>query len=264
MAAVSTMSTLAASGLTVAVGERVLVEGLDLTVGPGDVLVVLGRNGTGKTLLLHTLAGLRAPGAGTVTLDGRPLQAWRRRDLARRLGLLLQIYEDAFPLDVLDAVLIGRHPHIDFWQWEGARDREVARAALAAVDMTGMEARAVDTLSGGERRRVAIATLLAQEPALYLLDEPLNHLDPQHQIAVLEHFAGLARSGHGVVASLHDPNLAVRFGTHALLLHGDGRWQSGPVADVVTAQNLSALFRTPIVQVPFPGGAVFVNAGSGA
>jgi iron complex transport system ATP-binding protein len=254
---------LTADAVDVHSGRRLLVAGLTLAARAGEIIAVLGRNGTGKTLLLHTLAALRAPHAGSIALDGRPLHAWRRRDLARRLGLLLQIYEDAFPLDVLDAVLIGRHPHIDFWQWEGALDRDVARAALAAVDMTGMEERAVDTLSGGERRRVAIATLLAQAPALYLLDEPLNHLDPQHQIAILEHFAALARCGHGVVASLHDPNLAARFGTHALLLHGDGRWQSGRVADVVTAPNLSALFRTPIVQVPFGSGAVYVNAGSG-
>jgi iron complex transport system ATP-binding protein len=240
----------------------VLVEGLELDVAPGEILVILGRNGTGKTLLLHTLAGLRPPAAGAVRLDGRPIAELGRGDIARRMGLLLQIYEDAFPLSVLDAVFIGRHPHLGFWQWEGPADRDIARAALAAVDLENMEERAVATLSGGERRRLAIATLLAQEPTVCLLDEPLNHLDPQHQIGVLEHFAGLARAGHTIVASLHDPNLAARFGTRALLLHGDGRWQTGPVATVLTAANLSALFCTPIVQVPFARGAVFVSVGS--
>ena len=223
------MNVLAAHGITVAVGARVLVEQLELRIAPGDLLVILGRNGSGKTLLLHTLAGLRAPAAGRVTLDDRALSAWPRRDLAQRLGLLLQIYEDAFPLTVLDAVLIGRHPHLGFWQWEGGGDRAIARAALVTVGLEGMEERAVATLSGGERRRLAIAALLAQQPGVYLLDEPLNHLDPQHQIAVLAHCAALARAGHAVAASLHDPNLAARFGTRALLLHGDGRWLAGPV-----------------------------------
>jgi len=251
--------TLSARGVSVAVGSRVLIERLDLSVAAGELLVVLGRNGTGKTLLLHTLAGLRAPAAGDVLLDGQPIAALGRRTVAKRLGLLLQIYEDAFPLSVLDAVLIGRHPHLEFWQWEGTVDREIARAALAAVDLEGMEERAIATLSGGERRRLAIGTLLAQQPAVCLLDEPLNHLDPQHQIGVLEHFAGLARNGHAVVASLHDPNLAARFGTRALILHGDGRWLAGHVTDVLTAPHLSSLFRTPIVEVPSELGAVFIS-----
>jgi iron complex transport system ATP-binding protein len=257
------MSVLRAQGLRITVGARELVKDLDLGLAPGDLLVILGRNGTGKTMLLHTLAGLRAPAAGQVQLDGRPLADIGRREVAQRLGLLLQIYEDAFPLRVLDAVLVGRHPHLGFWQWEGSVDHAIARSALAAMDLEGMEDRAVATLSGGERRRLAIATLLAQEPSVCLLDEPLTHLDPQHQIAVLEHCAGLARAGRAVAATLHDPNLAARFGTRALLLHGDGRWLCGPIPDVLTAPHLSALFRTPIVQVPAQIGAVFVSGGPG-
>ena len=257
------MSVLRAQGLRVAVGARELVKDFDLELAPGELLVILGRNGTGKTMLLHTLAGLRAPAAGQVQLDGRPLADIGRRQVAQRLGLLLQIYEDAFPLRVLDAVLVGRHPHLGFWQWESSVDHAIARAALAAMDLEGMEDRAVATLSGGERRRLAIATLLAQEPSVCLLDEPLNHLDPQHQIAVLEHCAGLARAGRAVAATLHDPNLAARFGTRALLLHGDGRWLCGAIPDVLTAPHLSALFRTPIVQVPAEIGAVFVSGGTG-
>jgi iron complex transport system ATP-binding protein len=251
--------TLQAQDVSVAVGTRTLVDRLQLSIEGGELLVVLGRNGTGKTLLLHTLAGLRRPAAGEVLLDGQPIHALARRTVAQRLGLLLQIYEDAFPLSVLDAALTGRHPHLGFWQWEGTMDRDIARAALAAVDLEGMEERAIATLSGGERRRLAIATLLAQQPAVCLLDEPLNHLDPQHQISVLEHFAGLARAGHAVVASLHDPNLAARFGTRALILHGDGRWLAGDVADVLTATHLSSLFRTPIMEIPSTIGTVFVN-----
>jgi iron complex transport system ATP-binding protein len=257
------MSVLKAEGVRVAVGSRVLVDDLDLEIGPGELLVILGRNGTGKTLLLHTLAGLRAPTAGAVRLDGRPLADIGRRQVALRLGLLLQIYEDAFPLRVLDAVLVGRHPHLGFWQWEGTVDHEIAHAALAAMDLEGMEDRVVATLSGGERRRLAIATLLAQEPAgvppRRAPQSPRSAAPDRRARSLRGARARRARGRRDAARS----NLAARFGTRALLLHGDGRWQCGAIPDVLTATHLSALFRTPIVQVPAQIGAVFVSGGPG-
>src|SRR5581483_8078472 len=146
---------------------------------------VLGRNGCGKTLTLHTLAGLRAAATGTVLLDGVPLEQHNRRSAARRLGLLAQDIEDGFASTSLETVLIGRHPHLAFWQWESAADVAIAHKALATVDMADFASRRTDTLSGGELRRVAVAALLAQAPDICLLDEPTNHLDPHHQLAVL-------------------------------------------------------------------------------
>ena len=109
----------------------------------------------------------------------------------------------------------------------------------------------VSTLSGGERRRLALATLLMQDPELLLLDEPLNHLDPQHRFSVLACLARLAKSGKGVVASLHDPMLAAQYATHALLLQGDGQWFFGPVADLLTAVRLEALYKTPFATIQY-------------
>ena len=151
------------AGVGVRAGARELVRGLAVEFAPGELVAILGRNGSGKTLTLHTLAGLRAPEAGEVSLDGAPIASLSRRAVALRLGLLPQDLEDAFVTTALETVLIGRHPHLALWQWESAEDERLAREALAAVDMEDFATRRTDTLSGGEQRRVAVAALLAQQ-----------------------------------------------------------------------------------------------------
>jgi len=244
--------------LDVQVAGRRLVDALDLQCRPGRLVAILGRNGAGKTLTLHTLAGLRAPSAGSVNLGGQRLADWPRPALARSLGLLPQSVEDPFPVTVLDTVLVGRYPHLGFWRWERPDDYVAARAALAAVGLGDLEARDVDSLSGGERRRLAIATLLAQDPPVCLLDEPINHLDPSHQLSVLALFRARADAGGTVLASLHDATLAARFADDALLLHGDGRWDFGPIDETLDPERLSALYQSPVRRLDCEGRRVFV------
>jgi iron complex transport system ATP-binding protein len=249
---------LSCSELDIEVAGRLLVKSLSLSLAPGRFVALLGRNGAGKTLTLHTLAGLRQADGGTVLLDGRPLPAWPPAERARCLGLLPQAAEDPLPVTVLETTLIGRHPHIDFWRWEDSRDVAIARQRLAEVDLAGLEGRSVDTLSGGERRRLAVATLLAQDPATCLLDEPTNHLDPPHQLGVLKLFRGRADAGGSIVASLHDATLAARFADDALLLHGDGRWAFGPCDEVLTPASLSELYMSSIHEIAWGGRRVFI------
>jgi iron complex transport system ATP-binding protein len=251
---------LAAGNISVRAGTRALVTALSAQFAAGEVVAILGRNGSGKTLTLHTLAGLRPPEQGEVFLDGAPLPQLGRRAIALRLGLLPQDLEDAFVASALETVLIGRHPHLSLWQWETADDERIARDALAAVGMTDFASRRTDTLSGGEQRRVAVASLLAQQPAIFLLDEPTNHLDPHHQLAVLGLFRQLADSGRSVITTLHDPTLAARFADRALLLFGDGRWSLGPVAAALTSATLSELYVTPMIELRGQSGRVFVSA----
>ena len=251
---------LRAAAVTVRAGARELVRELSLELAAGEVVAILGRNGSGKTLTLHTLAGLREPAAGAVSLDGVALPQLRRRALALRLGLLPQDLEDAFVSTAIETVLIGRHPHLAAWQWESAQDERIAREALRAVDMERFALRRTDTLSGGEQRRVAVAALLAQQPSIFLLDEPTNHLDPHHQLAVLGLFRELANSGHTVITTLHDPTLAARFADRVLLLHGDGRWMLGPVGTTITAASLSELYLAPMIELGAEGRRVFVSA----
>jgi iron complex transport system ATP-binding protein len=250
---------LAAESLDVTVAGRRLVDSLSFSAARGEFACVLGANGAGKTLTLHTLAGLRPAAVGSVRLAGRPLAAWSRRERARRLALLTQVTEDPFPGTVLDAVLIGRHPHLKLWQWEGARDLAIARDALSQCDLAGLEEREIDTLSGGERRRVSIAAVLAQDPDVLLLDEPHNHLDPHHQLEVLKLLRARADAGGVVLASLHDPDVAARFADRVLLLFGDGRWAHGATDEVLTAGALSAIYRVRMREVVVEGRRLFLS-----
>ena len=247
-------------GLEVCVGGRTLVRALDLCVPQGSMLAILGPNGCGKSLSLHTLAGLRAPKTGEILISGRPLGSWPRRTLARELALLPQNVEDPFPASVMETVLLGRHPHIPRWQWESAHDLAVASAALAAVGLAGYEDRGVLTLSGGERRRAALAAVLAQTPRIFLLDEPTNQLDPNHQIEALQLLRRRADEGAAVIVILHDANLAARFADAALLIGKDGRWRCGRVADILTAQNLSTLYDTRFDAAEIGGRRIFFQA----
>ena len=252
--------TLAARGVEVAVGARRLVAGLSLEFSPGEFVAILGRNGSGKTLTLHTLAGLRRPQAGEVSLDGAAMESLSRRAVALRLGLLAQDVEESFVTTALEAVLVGRHPHLKLWQWESADDERIARAALTAVDLEDFAGRRTDTLSGGELRRVAVAALLAQEPWVFLLDEPSNHLDPAHQLGILGLFRELCTAGKTVIATLHDPTVAARFADRVVLLHGDGRWAAGAASELLTAEKLSELYLAPMLELEKDGRRIFVSA----
>jgi iron complex transport system ATP-binding protein len=251
---------LSAVAVSVRAGLRELVRELSVEFAPGEVVVILGRNGSGKTLTLHTLAGLRPPAAGMVSLDGVAMARLHRRVVALRLGLLPQDLEDSFVSSAIETVLIGRHPHLSLWQWESAEDERLAREALRAVDMEEFATRRTDTLSGGEQRRVAVAALLAQQPAIFLLDEPTNHLDPHHQLAILGLFRALADSGRTIITTLHDPTLAARFADRVLLLHGDGRWLLGSVGTTLTAASLSELYLARMIELGQDGRRVFVTA----
>jgi iron complex transport system ATP-binding protein len=223
-----------------------LCERLDLDVRAGQCWAIVGPNGAGKSTLLRALAGLAPPHAGSIAYEGTPLRALAPRERARLRGWLPQDSTDFFPATVHEAVLVGRHPHLRRWQWESPRDIECADRALADVGLAGFGARALPSLSGGERRRVALASLLAQDPDLLLLDEPASHLDLAHQIAALDAMATLARErGKAVVMVLHELHLALRYADHAIAL-GNGRASAGPADEVLTVEAMSVLFGQPL------------------
>jgi len=253
------MTLLETRSLQVTIGDTAVCRDLDLTINAGERWCILGCNGAGKTTLLLTLAGLRPPQAGHIALQQQALSALPRRQVARQIGILFQDQTDAFPANVLDTVLTGRHPWLGPLQWEGTADLEKARTALQAVGLAGIEQRSVTTLSGGERRRLGIATLLTQDPQLLLLDEPTNHLDIHHQIRTLQLVSELAANGdRALLLVMHDLNLAARYCNRFLLLFGDGETAQGNAAEVLTRPNLERLYQHPLLPLQGPQGQVWV------
>ena len=206
--------------------------------------------------MLSTLAGLRAPHAGAITLNDKPLQEFSPRQRAQQIGLMVQDDHDEAETTVLDVALLGRLPYLQWWQAESAADEAFARAALNSVGLGETETRRAATLSGGERRRLAIAALITQQAPLLLLDEPNSHLDLHQQIALLNLLCALPNKT--LVMSLHDVNLAARYCTHALLLFGEGAACAGPVEQMLQPAVLSTLYRHPVIAHETAAGRVFL------
>jgi len=242
------MSLINCNNLTVKIADTQVCEDLTLSINAGENWAILGMNGCGKTTLLHTLAGLLPAQSGDINLNTINLSDLSRRDIAQQLGLLLQHQEDHFPGTVLEAALIGRHPHLKSWQWETESDEQLVIDTLKLVGLEHFSQRSILTLSGGERQRVALATLLVQQTKIRLLDEPVNHLDIHHQHDVMK----ILTTNNDSIANvfvLHDVNLAARYCDHALLIYGDGKVLQGTCADMLSEKNLTELYQHPLQEI---------------
>jgi iron complex transport system ATP-binding protein len=239
-----------ARGLGVDLGGRRVLDGVDLDVRAGELLALVGPNGAGKSTLLGALVGDVAPAAGSVEVDGRSPRAWTHLDLARRRAVLPQQATVSFPFEVRDVVRMGRSP------WAGTeRDRvddELIRVALRSADVIHLVRRRVPSLSGGERARVALARVLAQDTQLLLLDEPTAALDVHHQELVFDVARDRVRRGDGLVTVVHDLGLAAAHADRVALL-ADGRLAAvGPPDDVLRPDLLSEVYRHDIEVVAHP------------
>jgi iron complex transport system ATP-binding protein len=238
---------LAAEDLRFDYGRGPVLRGVGLAVAPGEIVGVIGPNGSGKTTLVRLLAGVLRPAGGRVTLAGRPLDALSRRDVARRLAVVPQDSAVEFPFTALEVVLMGRAPHLPPLAFPRARDLDVARRAMGALDVGALEGRALAELSGGERQRVLLARALAQEPAVLLLDEPTTHLDLRHQTGIYDTVRErVRRDGMAVLSVLHDLNLAALYCDRLLLLAGGRIAAGGTPGEVLVAPLLEAAYGVPV------------------
>ena len=248
--------------LSVEIGRVQVARALSLSVHPGQFWGLLGPNGVGKTTLLKTLAGIHPVASGQVLLDGKPMAALKRRQIARRLGMLPQHTDYAFEASCEETALVGRHPHLNAWARESRTDRAMARQALAELGLLDLAGRSCMDLSGGESRRLALAAVLVQDPQLMLLDEPTNHLDPANQVTILNVLGErVRRDNKAAIMALHEVNLATCYCSHVLMLYGDGEWEAGPTAELLDVEKLSRLYRCRVRLVDDGQQRVFAVAG---
>ncbi|MBB3429033.1 ATP-binding cassette domain-containing protein [Rhizobium miluonense] len=230
-------------GVSFSIAGRTLLQPLTLTLAPRKIVGLIGHNGSGKSTLLKLLARQQPPAGGTIRFEGKPLPEWGDRDFARKVAYLPQTTPAAAGMLVRELVALGRYP------WHGAlgrfgqTDRDKVEEAMKLTDVTGMAERLVDTLSGGERQRVWLAMLVAQDAECLLLDEPISALDVAHQVEVLSLVQCLSHArGLGVVAVLHDVNMAARFCDHIIALHSGTIIANGPPDDILTTEALHAIY----------------------
>jgi len=232
--------------LAIGYGRRVVGEGLDFALRPGEVTALLGPNGCGKTTLLKTLLGLIAPLAGEVRLDDAPLRSLSVTERARRMAYVPKHAASTFGFSVREIVLLGRTAHGRLWSPPSRHDREVADACLERMGIAHLADQPLHRVSGGERQLALVARALAQEPALILLDEPTASLDFGNQGRVLREMRRLATEGLGVIFTTHDPNHALRYADRAMLMRDGRLLADGAAAEVLTAEALAGMYGTQV------------------
>ena len=239
---------LSASGLSFRYngsGRRVLRD-LSLEVPGGAITAILGPNGSGKTTLLRLLLGVLRPQQGTVRVAGRPQEDYARRELSQLVGLVPQDEHIPFDFSILEYVLLGRAPYLGTLATPGESDYQAALAALRTAGLSGMEARSLPNLSGGERQLVVVARALAQQPRILLMDEPTAHLDLSNKGRLLAIMRDLVNQGVTLVLTTHDPNLAASVAGHAVLMRDGQVLAAGPPEVTLTAERLSATYAVPV------------------
>ncbi len=259
------MKLLQAIGIEVRARTKSLLRDVSLDVAPGEFVAIIGPNGAGKSTLLNALAGDRTLSSGEILLDGRPLTHWSKPELARRRAVLPQHSAVAFDFTGLQIAMLGL---LAFRGTLSERQMQaVAETALAETEALAFADRPYTVLSGGERQRVQLARVLAQcdaDPAatpFLLLDEPITGLDLSHQHAALASARRRVDRGLGVLAVLHDLNMAARYADRVGIVE-DGRVTNlGPTRQTLDPERLSAVFATPIVRIEAAGGMAFLSPG---
>lgn len=240
--------TLRAHNLAIDLPPRRVLTGVDLAIEPGEMVAIIGPNGSGKSTLLRALAGLLRPAEGAVTLDAKPLHRYPKRALARRRGLLAQSADLPQLTTVREHVAMGRHAHANaltalFRSADQAAHNAAIDTAMRRCAITHLADRRMEALSGGERQRVRLATTLAQEPAILMLDEPLTGLDIEHQLSLLDLLRQLnADTGVTVICVIHELGLALRHFPRIIAVHQGAIAADGPGRQVFSTPTLRDVF----------------------
>ncbi len=230
-----------------------VVKGLSFQLQPGELVGLIGPNGCGKTSIIKAISRILALRSGRITLDGKEMQRFSRSELARRVGVVPQnpYLPDTFTVN--EVVLLGRNPHLGFLRGEGSRDFAIAWQAMERTGVAPLAERRMSELSGGEKQRVTIARVLAQEPQIILLDEPTANLDINHQIEILHLIKGLCQEKKlAVLIAIHDLNLAAQYCDRLLLISRGQLHSEGTPREVITASNIREVYGVESIIYPHP------------
>ncbi len=238
-----TPAILDVAGLGFSYRDRAALSNVSFSIEPGVHAGVVGPNGAGKSTLLKILAGVLAPTSGVVRFEGTPLNEWKRLALGQRLAYVPQSVPPDVSYTAFEVVLAGRFPHVGYFGFESAHDRDVARDALARLDALALADRPLAELSGGEQARVLVARALAQEPSLLLLDEPTAFLDVGHRLDLYDRLRDEnKRRGLSVLVVTHDLNMAAEYCDRVLLLAGGTVVADGTPGDVLTVERIRDVY----------------------
>jgi iron complex transport system ATP-binding protein len=255
------MATLDVARLTVNYGNVRVLEDVFLTSGAGECIGIIGPNGSGKSTLLKALSRIIQPATGSIVLTGRDLGTISRDELARNMAVVSQDTHSDFEFTCLDIVLMGRNPHLKRFAVEGRKDYEIAESSMRLTSTWHLKDRMFNELSGGERQRVVIARALTQEPSVLLLDEPVSHLDINHQIEILELVDRLKKTkGLLVIMVIHDLNLAARYCDRLILLNDRTVRAAGTPAEVLTREHIRDAFKADVLVRRHPmTGSIYIT-----
>jgi iron complex transport system ATP-binding protein len=227
-------------------GSQPVMEHFDLQIEAGTVTAILGPNGAGKTTLLHLALGWLQPHAGSIHLNGRPLNSYTRRQLGQWIGLVPQNETTAFDFSLLEYVLFGRTPYLPPLAMPGEADVRIAEEKLAEVGLGELKQRPIPSISGGERQLVLLARALTQQPKILLLDEPTSHLDLSNKGRLVNILRELKKQGVTIIFTTHEPDVASAIASNMVLMQKGHILQAGQAETVMTSELLSQLYGLPI------------------
>jgi iron complex transport system ATP-binding protein len=247
-------------GAGVVYGHFEALRNVTVQFARGEFVSIAGPNGAGKSTLLNVMAGLRSHYNGECVFDGMEVRKWNRRAFARRVSVVPQSVNIAFPFTAEQVVLMGRTPHADS-MFESDADAAHVSRAMELTGTTGFRGRDFRSLSGGERQRVILASALAQTPDALLLDEPTTYLDLEHQISLYRLLRSLSRDGMLVVTITHDLNLASSYSDRVIVLQAGEVARDGTPADVFRPETMVRVFRVDTLIQPGPDGRPWIHYG---
>ena len=251
---------LTVSDLRFSYGTHTVLSGVDFSLSQGEMMSVLGTNGTGKTTLFKCILGFLPQYAGSIQIDGEEARSLHPRELAKRIAYIPQNHQQSFGYSVLDMILMGTAHSLSLFSLPGETQKKDAYAALERLGIAHLAEKNIGRISGGEQQLVLIARALAQKAKLLIMDEPTASLEYGNQDRVMQLVNGLAQDGYSILLSTHNPQHALWYSDHVLALKGGHVLAKGEPDDIITTSFLRDLYGMEAALLDTPGGKIIVPA----